>query len=277
MMKKTLKFFPLKKLLCAAVASTLCLLTAACQESPVPTNQKQKLTVAIDATFIPMSFVNDQDQLTGFEVDLIKAVVEEAGYDFQLINVEWGGLFGGLISKKFDLLISSITILEERKERMAFSIPYLQSGVALLARKDLKNVKSLEDLQSHKGAVGAQLNTTSYFYLEKFKHINKKGYDKFAHAALDLTNGGVIAGLGDTAQINYFHKQNKELNEKTRIVGQRLTSENYGIVFRKDSRDLLADINGALSKLLKNGTVQNLQNKWNLGHMSSVPTHATPG
>lgn len=251
--------------------SALCFAGAACQESPPPVSLKQKLAIAIDATFIPMSFVNDQGQLSGFEVDLIKAVVEEAGYDFELINVEWGGLFGGLISKKFDLLISSITILEKRKERMAFSIPYLQSGVALLTLKDLKNVKSLEDLKSHNGAVGAQLNTTSYFYLEKFKNIQKRGYDKFAHAVLDLTNGRIIAVLGDTVQINYFHKQNKKLNDKTRIAGQRLTAENYGIVFRKDNPKLLADINGALSRLLKNGTVQKMLVKWDLGKLSAVP------
>ena len=108
MMKKTLKLSLLNKLGCAAVMSTLCFITAACQDSSAPANPKTKLTIAVDATFIPMSFVNDQDQLTGFEVDLIKAVAEEAGYDFDLVNVEWGGLFGGLISKKFDLLISRI-------------------------------------------------------------------------------------------------------------------------------------------------------------------------
>jgi len=270
-MKTIIKISLRKKLLCALAGLTLCLVISACQDSAPPAQTKPKLTIAVDATFIPMSFVDDQGQLTGFEVDLIKAVVAEAGYDFQLINVEWNGLFGGLIAKKFDLLISSITILEERKKRMAFSVPYLQSGVALLVRKDLKNVNSMEDLRSHDGVVGAQMNTTSYFYLEKFKDIKKKGYDKFAHAVLDLTNGGIIAVLGDTAQINYFHKENKELNEKTQIVGQRLTSEDYGIVFRKDNPKLLADINAALRKLLKNGTAQKLQDKWNLGHLSSVP------
>ena len=281
MTQKTLNFSSLKEFIGFAVMPILCFITVACQDSSPPANPKPnakpKLTIAIDATFIPMSFINDQDQLTGFEVDLIKAVVDEAGYDFQLVNVDWAGLFGGLIAKKFDLLISSITILEERKERMAFSIPYLQSGVALLTRKDLKNVNSLEDLKSHNGIVGAQMNTTSYFYLEKFKDVKKKGYDKFAHAVLDLTNGGIIAVLGDTTQINYFHKENKELNEKTKIVGQLLTTEDYGIVFRKDSPELLANINAALSKLLKNGTVQKLLDKWNLGHLSSLPPNEKQG
>ncbi|MGV7220801.1 MAG: transporter substrate-binding domain-containing protein [Nitrospinales bacterium] len=261
-----------KNKFCIAILIAISLVTIGCQDTSFKVEPKPKLTVAIDATFIPMSFVNDQDQLTGFEVDLIKAVIDEAGYEYELINVEWGGLFGGLISKKFDLLISSITILPERKERMAFSIPYLQSGVALLARKDLKDINSLEDIKKHQGIVGAQMNTTSYFYLEKFSSIEKKGYDKFAHAVLDLTNGGLIAVLGDTAQINYFHKENKELNEKTKIVGQRLTSEDYGIVFRKDSSELIKNINLALTNLLINGTVKKLHNKWNLGNFSTVPT-----
>jgi polar amino acid transport system substrate-binding protein len=262
----------IKEIFYATALVFLSLICSSCQDSSPKVAPKTKLIVAVDATFIPMSFVNDQDQLSGFEVDLIKEVIKEAGFEYELINVEWGGLFGGLISKKFDLLISSITILPERKERMAFSIPYLQSGVTLLARKDLKDVDSLEDLKNHKGVVGAQMNTTSYFYLEKFGELEKKGYDKFAHAVLDLTNGGIIAVLGDTAQINYFHKENKELIEKTKIVGQRLTTEDYGIVFRKDSQELIEKINKALKHLLKTGAVNKLHEKWNLGAFSTVPT-----
>ena len=61
-----------------------------------------------------------------------------------------------------------LKIIEERKKRMAFSIPYLQSGVAVLARNDLKHVKSLEDLEKQNARVGAQINTTSYYFLENF-------------------------------------------------------------------------------------------------------------
>ena len=126
--------------------------------------KNSRLVIAIDATFVPMSFLNEDRELDGFEVDLIKEVVQNAGFDYELVNVEWGGLFGGLITGKFDVVISSITILEERKNRMAFSIPYLQSGVAVLARKDIGDDDTLAQLAAKKATVGVQINTTSYYF-----------------------------------------------------------------------------------------------------------------
>ena len=69
-----------------------------CQPNTTPEPEsKPRVVVAIDATFIPMSFMNAENQLDGFEVDLIKEVTQEAGLEYKLVNVEWGGLFGGLI------------------------------------------------------------------------------------------------------------------------------------------------------------------------------------
>ena len=130
---------------------TLLVWIGGCQQNttygPEP---KSKVVIAIDATFIPMSFINSDNQKDGFEVDLIKEVARDAGLNYELINVEWGGLFAGLITKKFDLIISSVGIIAERKKRMAFSIPYLQSGAAVLVRNNIKNVESLEDLEKTK-------------------------------------------------------------------------------------------------------------------------------
>ena len=234
-------------------------------------SQSSSLVIAIDATFIPMSFLNDRGELDGFEVDLIKAVAKNAGFDYELVNVEWGGLFGGVITKKFDLVISSITILEERKNRMAFSIPYLQSGVAVLVRKDIQNVDNLEKLAEGKATVGAQINTTSYYFLQKYEGIKIKTYEKFGHAVIDLANEGNDAVVGDSVQVNYYFNKNKELSQNTRFLGSRLTSEYYGIVLRKDNLELKRKIDASLTELLENGTVQKLHDKWNLGEFAVVP------
>ena len=237
-------------------------------------SQSSSLVIAIDATFIPMSFLNDRGELDGFEVDLIKAVAKNAGFDYELVNVEWGGLFGGVITKKFDLVISSITILEERKNRMAFSIPYLQSGVAVLVRKDIQNVDNLEKLAEGKATVGAQINTTSYYFLQKYEGIKIKTYEKFGHAVIDLANEGNDAVVGDSVQVNYYFNKNKELSQNTRFLGSRLTSEYYGIVLRKDNLELKRKIDASLTELLENGTVQKLHDKWDLGEFAVVPLPA---
>ncbi len=242
------------------------------QNSSSNSESASRVVVAIDATFIPMSFMNSENQLDGFEVDLIKEVAREANLQYELVNVEWGGLFGGLITKKFDLVISSVGIIEERKKKMAFSIPYLQSGVAVLARKDMNDIESLEDLDKQNARVGAQINTTSYYFLEKYSGIKIKTFEKFGHAVIDLANKGVDAVVGDSVQANYFFRKNKELMRQARFLGSRVTSEFYGIVIRKDDKQLKSKIDASLTQLLKNGTISGLHQKWELGEFATVPS-----
>ena len=227
----------LKRYILKIILSVFCVWCLGCGQDSLD-SKKTRFVIAIDATFVPMSFLNDQGKLDGFEVDLIKAVAKNAGFDYELVNVEWGGLFGGLITKKFDLVISSITILEERKNRMAFSIPYLQSGVAVLVRKDIQNVDNLEKLAEIKATVGAQINTTSYYFLQKYDGIKVKTYEKFGHAVIDLANKGNDAVVGDSVQVNYYFTKNNELTQSARFLGSRMTSEFYGIVLRKDDIEL---------------------------------------
>jgi polar amino acid transport system substrate-binding protein len=245
-------------------------LASACQESTTP-ESKSGVVVAIDATFIPMSFMNTENQLDGFEVDLIKEVAQEANLKYELVNVEWGGLFGGLITGKFDLVISSVGIIEERKKRMAFSIPYIQSGAAVLVRNNMTDIKSLEDLEEQNATVGAQINTTSHYFLEKYSGIKIKTFEKFGHAVIDLANEGVDAVVGDSVQANYYFRNNKDLEGQARFVGSRMTSEFYGIVLRKEDKELKDKIDASLTRLLKNGTISRLHKKWELGEFATVP------
>lgn len=237
---------------------------------------RQKIVVATDTNLIPMAFVNDQNQLTGFEPDLIKAIADLAGFDLEIISVAFPGLFGGLITGKFDLVISSITILEERKERMAFSIPYLKSGLALVVRKDLEGIGSVKDLKDRNLIAGAQRGTTAYYYLEKYPSLKKKGYDAHGHAVTDLINGEIDAVLGESTGTLYYKNQKKDYFQKIKMVGSILTEEYYGMVLRKDDSELLNQVNMALKKLLADGTVQKLHTKWDLGNSSVVPPVA-PG
>ncbi len=243
-----------------------------CEQAPSSSGEKiTRIVVAMDATFVPMSFMNSENQLDGFEVDLLKELAEDANLEYELVNVEWGGLFGGLITRKFDLVISSVGIIEERKKKMAFSIPYLQSGVAVLARDDIKGINSLEDLEKNSAIVGAQINTTSYYFLQKYPGIKVKTFEKFGHAVIDLANKGVDAVVGDSVQANYFFKKNKDLMGKARFLGSRMTSEFYGIVIRKENAQLKSKIDASLNRLLKNGTISRLHQKWELGEFATVP------
>lgn len=235
------------------------------------TSSGKEYLVATDATLAPMSFMSVGNDITGFEPDLMRALAKEARIDIQFVNVEWAGLFGGLITQKFDMVISSVTILEERKERMAFSDPYLKSGLALVIRKDQTGIESFADAKKNDFLIGAQIGTTAYFFLEKDATIRLKGYQIYGHAVTDLINGKIDAVLGESTGTLFYKNQNKPLFEKIKMVGEIMTNENYAIVLRQQDKKLMAKINTALKKILQDGTVTQLHRKWDLGLAAQVP------
>ncbi|PIQ98105.1 MAG: hypothetical protein COV67_00735 [Nitrospinae bacterium CG11_big_fil_rev_8_21_14_0_20_56_8] len=267
----------------SAIVMVFFLLTgilAGCKgDAPAPGNdpsasapaQKRKLIVATDTTLIPMSYIDDAGNFAGFEIDLLRKIAERIGTDIDIVSVEWPGLFGGLITHKFDLVISSVTILEERKEKMAFSIPYLKSGLAFVVRRDMEGVDSVDDIRKRRLLTGAQVGTTSYFYLEKDPDFKVKGYQVYGHAVTDLINGEIDAVLGESSATLYYKNRQKDYFQKIRMVGDIVTDENYGIVLRKDDPELLEEIDTALAQLLADGTVKTLHEKWELGRAASVP------
>ena len=243
----------------------------ACGDSRFHTIDERKLVVATDATLIPMSFIDDSGKISGFEPDLIHALAKEVGFKFELVNVEWAGIFGGLLTSKFDAAVSSITILEERKKKMSFSIPYLKSGVALVVRKDMKGVHSLTDAKNKNLLIAAQIGTTAYFLLEKDPNIRKKGYQQYGHAITDLIKGEVDAVAGESTGTLYYKTNEAKLFQKIKIAGEIMTEEHYGIALRKNDPKLVTSINSALQKILENGTARRLHDKWKLGRAASLP------
>ena len=165
--------------------------------------------VATDTTLVPMSFMSVGNDIIGFEPDLIRALAKEAEINIRIINVEWAGLFGGLITNKFDMVISSVTVLEDRKERMAFSEPYLKSGLALVIRKNQEGINSFADAKKNNFLIGAQIGTTAYFFLEKDPAIRKKGYQMYGHAVADLINGEIDAVLGESTGTLFYKNKHK--------------------------------------------------------------------
>src|SRR5208337_687608 len=80
-----------------------------------------KVIIATDATWPPMEYVDEHKNIVGFDIDLLKAVAKEAGFEVEFVNTAWDGIFAGLAANKYDAVVSSVTITEERKNAMDFS------------------------------------------------------------------------------------------------------------------------------------------------------------
>ena len=83
------------------------------------------ITVATDATWPPMEMVDTNKNIVGFDIDFLTAVAKEAGFNVEFKNTAWDGIFAGIAAGKYDAIISSVTITDERKKTMDFSLPYL--------------------------------------------------------------------------------------------------------------------------------------------------------
>ncbi len=219
------------------------------------------IVVATDATWPPMEYVDENTkEIVGFDIDLMKAIAKAGGFTVEFKNTAWDGIFAGLAAGKYDAVISSVTITEERKKEMDFSKPYINAGQVLVVRKDTSGVTKLEDLKGK--TVGAQIGTTGAFEVEKRKGINLKTYDEIGLAFEDLINGRIDGVVADTPVAANFALQNKDYKGKLKIVGEPFTEEYYGIAVKKGNKKVLDAINRGLDKVLGTETYNKIKKKW---------------
>ena len=217
-----------------------------------------KIRIATDATWPPFEYVDEQTMdIVGFDIDLIKAIADEAGLDIEILNVAWDPLLAGMAQGQYDAAISAMTITEERKEVMLFSNPYFEAGQLVTVEFDNTDIKSKEDLGGK--TVGAQIGTTGSFEVEKIAGATLKTYDDIGLAMQDLMNGQIDAVIADNPLAMGYANANPD---KLKTVGAVFTSEYYGIAVCKTKPELLDRINEGLAKVKAEGLIDELILKW---------------
>ncbi len=222
---------------------------------------KKKIVVATDATWPPMEYIDEQTkEIVGFDIDLMKEIAKAAGFEVEFKNTAWDGIFAGLAAGKYDAVMSSVTITEERKKEMDFSKPYINAGQVLIVRQETQGVETLRDMVGKK--VGAQIGTTGAFEVEKVEGVELKTYDEIGLAFEDLVNGRIDGVVADTPVAANFALQNPTYKGKLKIVGEPFTEEYYGIAVQKGNKELLDMINKGLDEVLGTPTYDALVKKW---------------
>jgi len=217
------------------------------------------ITCATDATWPPMEMVNENKDIVGFDIDFFNAVAEEAGFKVEFKNTAWDGIFAGIAAGKYDAIISSVTITDERKKTMSFSEPYINAGQVLIVPKESDAVM-IADLVGER--VGAQIGTTGGREVEKVEGVELKSYDEIGLAFEDMATGRIAGVVCDTPVAAQYALQQDEYKEKFKIVGDVLTTEYYGIVVQKDNQKLLDLINKGIKAVQEKGIDKQLEEKW---------------
>lgn len=219
-----------------------------------------KIVIATDATWPPMEFVDTNKEIVGFDIDLMKAAAAAGGFQAEFKNTAWDGIFAGLAAGDYDAVMSSVTITDERKQTMDFSIPYLNAGQVLVVPKDVTNVMSLKDLSGKQ--VGAQIGTTGAMEIQKVQGLTLKTYDEIGLAIADLVNGRIAGVVVDNPTAANYVLQNDQYKDKLKIVGQPFTDEYYGVAVKKGNTKVLDLINKGLKAVLDAKKDEALKTKW---------------
>lgn len=219
-----------------------------------------KIVVASDATWPPMEFVDENKNIVGFTIDLVKEVAKVAEFEVEIKNTAWDGIFAGLAAGNYQAIASSVTITEERKATMDFSEPYVNAGQVLVVRKDTTGVTTLADLVGKK--VGAQIGTTGAIEIGKVAGVELKSYDEVGLAFQDLVNSNIDGVVADSPIAANFALQNASYKDKLMIVGEPFTDEWLGFVFKKGDSKTQKLFNDGLAKVKASGKLDELAKKW---------------
>jgi glutamine transport system substrate-binding protein len=259
-------FIMIKKGAILAVVLALLTALAACGgKSAEPSSSssgetKKKIIVGTDAAFAPFEYM-DKGKIVGFDVDLLDAIMKEAGIDYELKNIGWDPLFAALQNKEIDMAISGITINDKRKQTYDFSIPYFESTHMIMVKEN-SPIKNALDLKGK--TIGVQNGTTGQEAVEKLLGKENKNIKKFENtvvAIMDLLNGGVEAVVTDNAVASEYVKNNPDKKIKTIADPDHFESEFYGLMFPKGS-DLKAKVDEALKKVIESGKYAEIYKKW---------------
>lgn len=266
-----------KRILSICMAAMMVLGMAACGNSSQPEVQApeeeqataeentlnyDKIVVGLDDTFAPLGFRDEEGNLVGVDVELMEATGEIMGIPFELQPIDWSMKETELANKNIDMIWNGYTITEERKEKVAFSQPYLNNRqvVVTMADTDINTLADLTDktvaAQAESSAIDA-INAKPEI-AQTFKSLGE--FETNDQCLMDLEAGRTDAVVADEVIIRYYVSKKGE--EKYKILEEDFGKEEYGIGVRKEDTQLLEALNVALDTLKENGTTKEISEKW---------------
>ncbi|MDJ0949233.1 MAG: ABC transporter substrate-binding protein [Alphaproteobacteria bacterium] len=219
-----------------------------------------KVRIGTEGAYPPFNEKNEKGELVGFDVDIAKALCAKMGAECTFVAQDWDGIIPALKAKKYDAIVASMSITDERKKQVDFTNPYYANFLAYMAKKG-SGLKT--DKAGLKGkVVGAQRATISSQYLEDNMAdvVKVKLYDTQTAAYGDLKTGRLDAMLSDIYPALQWI--NDPANSGYEIVGERIDiNDQIGIAVRKGD-PLREKLNKALDGIVKDGTYEKISSKY---------------
>ncbi|MGH4052976.1 MAG: ABC transporter substrate-binding protein [Clostridium sp.] len=217
-----------------------------------------KLTIGLDDSYPPMEFRDEKNELVGFDIDLGNEVAKKLGVKAEYISTDFNGIVLALTASKFNIILSAMSITDERKKVIDFSDSYVMGGQVAAIKKGNVKVKSLDDLQGK--IVSCQLGSTGDKAATAMKGLKEvKRYDKITEAFQELSIGRVDAVIMD-AQVGGYYVAKKP--GEYEVLTEKISEEPIGIGFKKDDKELNEAVQKAVDELKADGTLSKMSLEW---------------
>lgn len=214
-----------------------------------------KLKIGTEGAYPPFNNLTADGQLVGFDVDIANALCEQMKAECELITQDWDGIIPALQAGKFDAIVASMTITDERKQQVSFTNKYYTTPLALIAPLDT-DLTSAEPAALAGKTVGAQASTTQSIYADDFyakAGADVKQYPTQDEAVSDLANGRLDAVVADKfVLVDWMKTTGKDC---CKMVGDiKGTDAEAGIAVRKEDEELRQKLNAAIDAIVADGT-----------------------
>jgi len=220
------------------------------------------LRVGLEAGYLPFEMANKAGETVGFDVDVAKEMAKAMGVKLEIVNTAWDGIIPALITKKFDIIMSGMTLTQERNLKINFADPYIIVGqTVLLNKKHEGKVTSYKDLNDPQFTITSKLGTTGEQAIKRL--IPKATYKSFeveSEAALEVLTGKADATVYDLPFCATFMAQRGE--GKMVFLDEPFTFEPLAWAVRKGDPDFINWLNNFLRQLKNDGRYERIYNKW---------------
>ncbi|WP_082232801.1 amino acid ABC transporter substrate-binding protein [Halobacillus massiliensis] len=220
--------------------------------------EKGVLTVGTEGTYPPYTFHDDQDKLTGYDVEVAREVGKRLDLEIEFQETKWDSMFAGLNSKRFDMIANQVGIKPDREEKYDFSTPYTYSTAVLVTSKDNKEIKSFADLE---GKTSAQSLTSNYAEIAEEHGAEIQSVEGFNPAMELIATGRVDATVNDRLSVLDYLNQKGD-NAPAQIVDEAGDAAESAMMFRQGNDDLVEAVNGAIEEMKEDGTLAEISKEW---------------
>jgi polar amino acid transport system substrate-binding protein len=241
-------------------------LACAAAFSMTPANAAEKLRIGTEGAYPPFNFVDTAGKIGGFDVDIGLALCAKMQVECEVVAQDWDGIIPGLVAKKYDMIIASMFITEERKTQVAFSDPYYMAAMTHVAAKGAGITAFTNEALKGK-VIGAQAGTTQAEYIAAvYPDAEIKLYPTQDEANLDMANGRLDMEVGDMLPMLDWVTKNND-GKCCELIGEPITDPKFvgggvGIALRQDDTDLREKLNKALADIRADGTYKTINDKY---------------